>query len=90
MMIENEIQRLNDEFVIEQDDAPSANDPDRVVNVINSESLAKVLGYKGKKVCSVDYSKLQEKKIEGISKLCMVTIDKVKELVNKSTKLAWF
>ena len=51
--------------------------------MINNKQLAQQLGYKGDKVRSVDYSKLHAKKIQGIANMCMVSIDKVKEVVNK-------
>ena len=82
-VMHNEIQRLSDKYVIEQVDAPSANDPDRKVYVINNKQLAQELGYKGDKIRSVDYSKLYTKKTQGIANMCMVTVDQVKEVVCK-------
>ena len=81
VVIDHEIQRLIDKFKIEQDSEPTAKNPDRKVNVINNRPLAKVLGYTGDKVRSVSKKKLYDKKLEGIAKLCMVTVDKVKEVV---------
>ena len=81
VVIDHEIQRLMDKFKIEQDAEPTKKNPDRKVNVINSEPLAKVLGYKNRKVRCASKKKLYDKKLEGIAKLCMVTVDKVKEVV---------
>ena len=81
VVIDHEIQRLMEKFKIEQDAEPTKKNLDRKVNLINSEPLAKILENKGKKVRSISKKKLYDKKLEGIAKLCMVTVDKVKDVV---------
>ena len=79
----HEIQRLSEKFTIELDDHPTKKNPNRKVNVIYSRSLATVLGYKGKKVRSKNKNKLFDMKCKGIAKMCMVSVEKVKQVLEK-------
>ena len=55
--------------------------------VMYGKTIANVLGKKDDKIRRVSKKKLYDKKLEGIAKLCMVSVDKVKEIVKSINDL---
>ena len=81
VVIDNEIKRWDGKLVIETEHRPTANNPDRRTYVIKSQPLTKYLGRNGRRVRSVDKQKLIDLKVKGIAIMCMVSEDKVKEVL---------
>ena len=81
VVIDNEIKRWDRKLVIETERHPPANNPDRFTYVIKSQPLTKHLGRNGRRVRSVDKQKLIDLKVKGIAIMCMVSEDKVKEVL---------
>ena len=86
IVIDREIKRLDKKLVIETNPHPTQKNPNRVTYVINSRLLCDYLGRKGRRVRNVDKSKLLQLKIESIAGMCMVSLDKVNQVLGLDIK----
>ena len=86
VVIDREIKRLDKKLVIETNPHPTQKNPNRVTYVINSRLLCDYLGRKGRRVRNVDKSKLLQLKIESIAGMCMVSLDKVNQVLGLDIK----
>ena len=81
VVIDEEIKRWDKKLVIETESHPTPTNPNRKTNVIKSRQLAKCLGLKSDRVRNVNKQKLLDQKVKGIAILCMVTEDKVRQVL---------
>ena len=81
IVINQDIEGLMNKLVITQENEPSKKNPNRVTNVIKNKFFAEVMDFKVKKVHKADRTELENMKIKDVAKLCMVTVDKVKEVI---------
>ena len=86
IVIDEEIVRTANNIVITQEKEPSKKDPNRMTNVINNKFFTEVMGFKGKKVRKGNKAELEKIRIKGISKMCMVTEDKVREVLDSKKR----
>ena len=78
-VVDNEISRLMNKFILKKEKEPSKKDPNRMTNVIHNETVAQMFGKKHK-LRNINYRKLEDMRDEAIGKLCLVSVDRVKKL----------
>ena len=81
VFIDYEIKRWDRKLIIETENHPTPKNHNRKTYVVKSRTFAKHLGLKSDRVRNVNKQKLLDQKIKGIAIMCMVTEDKVRQVL---------
>ena len=81
VFIDEEIKRWDKKLVIKTENHPTPKNPNRKTFVIKSRALAKHLGLNGRRIRNVNKQKLVDQKVTGIAIMCMVSEDKVRQVL---------